>query len=74
MLSAERDFIETVITRGVPAQHNDFHLSPAYAIYMMCRYRISPHYRTSLYRHERAEQLVNLLTQITQECGNVITV
>uniref|UniRef100_A0A914W9W0 Ras-associating domain-containing protein n=1 Tax=Plectus sambesii TaxID=2011161 RepID=A0A914W9W0_9BILA len=62
--NVEDEFLYAVI-RDVDPERQQFKLSPVYVLYMACRYRLSPHYRTSLLAEERAAMLANFLAKTT---------
>lgn len=60
---AEDDFLSAVL-RDIQADRIQFKLAPAYVIYMCCRYRVSPHYRTGIRPEERNQRLAEFLTKV----------
>lgn len=63
VLLAEDDFLSAIL-RETQAERVHFKLAPAYVIYMCCRYRVSPHYRTGIRPEERNRRLAEFLTKV----------
>ena len=63
LVDAAEEGLLSAAVRDVVAGQTAFKLAPVYTLYMACRYRVSPHYRTSLAAAERAERLAAFLSK-----------